>query len=132
MASTTRSCRSAKSLVGSWSRTLTHVGLPAQAVCVCRGLPSEWEEVRKMLADASFMRTLLDYDKDHVPAEVIARLRPIVANPDFEPENVGRQSKAARSLCMWVRAVYDYNAALKVSSPAYVPAGCLPGCLSGS
>ena len=81
---------------------------------MCRGLPSEWEDVRKMLADVSFMRSLLEYDRDHIPVEVIARLKPFMANPDFTPEAVGRQSKAARSLCMWVRAVFGYNAAMQV------------------
>ena len=89
-----------------------------QAVCVCRSLPTEWEEVRRMLADASFMRALLEYDRDHIPVDVIARLKPYMSNPDFQPEAVGRQSKAARSLCMWVRAVFGYNAALQVRPSA--------------
>ena len=88
-----------------------------QAICVCKGISKDWDSAKKMLADPSFTRTLLDYDKDHVPVEVIARLKPYMANPEFLPEAVGKQSKAAKGLCMWVRAIFAYDAAMQASPP---------------
>ena len=79
-----------------------------------KGLPKDWESVRKMLADPGFTRTLLDFDKDHIPVENIARLKAYINNPNFTPEAVGKQSKAAQGLCMWVRAMFSYDSALQV------------------
>ena len=81
-----------------------------------KGLPKDWESARKMLADPGFTRTLLDFDKDHIPVENIARLKAYINNPNFTPEAVGKQSKAAQGLCMWVRAMFSYDAALQVRS----------------
>lgn len=40
-----------------------------------------------------------------------------IENPDFQPDTVGRQSKAAMSLCLWVRAMDRFHIVNKVVEP---------------
>lgn len=70
------------------------------------------------------MKSLLEFDKDHIPDAVIKKLHKYVDNPDFTPEAVAKQSKAAQSLCMWCRAmgVYDRIAKVSLSFPLLVAA----------
>ena len=46
------------------------------------------------------MEILFEYDKDNISAKKVKQLTKYVDNPDYTPENVQRQSKAAMSLCM--------------------------------
>lgn len=58
---------------------------------------------------AGFLQKLQTYDKDNIPPEVIAKIRPYMDNPDFEPEVVKKASKAAFGLVSWVRAMEAYD-----------------------
>ena len=78
------------------------------AVCLLLGRKETWEDAKKALNDTSLMVTLRDYDKDHVPSKVLHQLSKYTALEDFVPEKVATVSKAATSLCMWVRAVESY------------------------
>lgn len=78
---------------------------------------ADWDSAKRMLADASFMRSLIDFDKDHISEECMRRLRKYLDNPDFTPESVGKQSKAAMSLCMWVQSIASYDKVAKIVEP---------------
>lgn len=67
-----------------------------------------------MLAEANFMKSLFDFDKDNISEPVVKRLQKYLDNPDYTPESVARQSKAAQSLCMWTRAMEVYYRVAKV------------------
>ncbi len=45
---------------------------------------------------------------------VIKKLKKYIDDPSFAPETVGKQSRAAMSLCMWARAMEVYNRVAKV------------------
>jgi len=45
---------------------------------------------------------------------VIKRLSKYIQDPQYTPENVAKQSKAAMSLCMWTHAMDMYNRVSKV------------------
>ena len=60
-------------------------------------------------AAAGFLQKLQTYDKDNIPPEVVAKIRPYIDNPDFEPEVVKKASKAAHGLVCWVRAMEAYD-----------------------
>ncbi len=77
----------------------------------------DWDSAKRMLADASFMRSLIDFDKDHISEDCMRRLRKYVENPEFNPESVGKQSRAAMSLCMWVRSIASYDNVAKIVEP---------------
>eukprot|EP00884_Botryococcus_braunii_P021122 jgi/Botrbrau1/7694/Bobra.0159s0132.1 len=93
------------------------VQLTMEAVCVLKGEKADWETARKVLAEANFMKSLFDYDKDNISEAVMKRLQKYLENPDFTPEAVAKQSKAAQSLCMWTRAMEVYYRVSKVVQP---------------
>jgi hypothetical protein len=45
---------------------------------------------------------------------VAKKLRKYVEDPQYNPENVAKQSRAAMSLCMWTHAMDVYNRVSKV------------------
>ena len=87
-----------------------------QAVCTLKQEKADWDTAKRVLGESGFMRSLLEFDKDHIPDAVMRRLRKYTDNPDFTPETVAKQSKAAQSLCMWCRAMEVYDRIAKVLS----------------
>lgn len=64
----------------------------------------------------------MDVDQYMLMQATIKRVVPYIEMEEFHPENVAKVSKACKSICQWVRAMYVYhNVALQVLSP-------LPGC----
>lgn len=49
-----------------------------------------------------------EFDKDHIPPKVLKKIATYTRNPEFEPEKVGIQSVAAKSLAKWVIAIEKY------------------------
>lgn len=45
------------------------------------------------------------------------KLKAYIEHPDFDPEKVALQSRACKSLCMWVRAIDKYAKIYKVVEP---------------
>ena len=67
--------------------------------------------------DATFINQLVDFDKDNMTDKVLKKIGTYVNNPDFKPDLVGRVSGAAKSLCMWVRAMEVYGRIYRVVEP---------------
>ena len=88
-------------------------------MCTLKQEKADWDTAKRVLGDSGFMRSLLEFDKDHIPDAVMKKLRKYTDSPDFTPEAVAKQSKAAQSLCMWCRAmeVYDRIAKVPVMAP---------------
>ncbi|GAX82307.1 hypothetical protein CEUSTIGMA_g9736.t1 [Chlamydomonas eustigma] len=107
------------------------VKLVMEAVCILKGLrPTKvkdvdtgkysmdyWETSKKMLSDMGFLDSLRSYDKDNIPSEVIAALKPLLKHPDFQPEKIKKVSQAAFGICSWVRAMETYDRVAKVVGP---------------
>lgn len=51
------------------------------------------------------MNRLINFDKDNIPPKIIKQIVKYYDDAEFVPEVVERQSLAAKSLCMWVRAM---------------------------
>lgn len=51
---------------------------------------------------------LRDFDKDHISPKTLKKINAYTRNPEFEPEKVGAQSFAAKSLAKWVIAIEKY------------------------
>lgn len=49
-----------------------------------------------------------DFDKDHISDRVLKKVGTYTSREEFEPESVGSVSTAAKSLCMWVKAIEKY------------------------
>ena len=56
----------------------------------------------------SFMQ-LYDFDKDNISDKTLRKIEKYTRLPEFQPEKVGVVSFAAKSLCMWVRAIELYG-----------------------
>jgi len=77
-----------------------------------------WESSKKALwGDPKLLDRLMGYDKDNIPEEVMAKLKPLEEDPEFEPEAVKKASVAAFGICKWVRAMIVYDGIAKVVAP---------------
>ncbi|CAE7331580.1 DNAH7 [Symbiodinium sp. KB8] len=79
-----------------------------------------WEPSKKSLwgvRDSKMLDRLLGYDKDHIPVEVIEKLKPLEDDPEFDPEVIKKASTAAMGICKWVRAMIVYDGVAKVVGP---------------
>lgn len=77
-----------------------------------------WTPGKKLLADAKFLQTLKEYDKDNINPKFIEIIRKkFVNDPNFEPEIVKKASVAACGMCKWVRAMEAYDRVAKVVAP---------------
>lgn len=43
---------------------------------------------KKMLMESDFLQSLRAFDKDHIPVPVVQRIKPYIANPEFEPNKI--------------------------------------------
>lgn len=77
-----------------------------------------WKVALKVLSDVKFLDSLLNFDKDNIPEEVIAKIRKdYLTNPDFDPEKMKKVSMACEGLCRWVIAMSEYDEIAKIIAP---------------
>jgi dynein heavy chain len=77
-----------------------------------------WLTSQRFMAEKDFMKTLLEYDRDNIPDSVVIKLRKeFIGDPDFKPSRVQQASMAAKGLCMWVRALDEYDKVAKHVAP---------------
>ena len=67
-----------------------------------------WEPSKLMLNDQNFLNSLLEYDVDSIPEQIIQKLQPYIQNDEFRPYAISKVSRACTSLCLWVRAIENY------------------------
>jgi len=67
--------------------------------------------------DPNFIKQLVNFDKDNISDRVLKKIGTYVVQSDFQPDIVGRVSLAAKSLCMWVRAMELYGRIFRVVEP---------------
>ncbi|KNE63057.1 hypothetical protein AMAG_08223 [Allomyces macrogynus ATCC 38327] len=109
--------------VRSMQRPPEGVKLVMEAVCIMKGLKPKkvdgdkpgkkvddyWEVGKSMLSEpAKFLDSLMTFDKDNISEAVITKIKPYIENPDFAVEVISKVSKAATSICAWVRAMEKY------------------------
>ena len=59
----------------------------------------------------------MNFDKDNISDRVLKKIGQYCSQADFQPEIIGRVSLAAKSLCMWVRAMDMYGRIYRVVEP---------------
>lgn len=84
-------------------------------VCLKEG--TTWAECKKVLADPNFMNRLVDYEKDSISSNMLAKMEKYTSQADFDVEFVKAKSEAASKLCAWVRALESYAKSLKIVEP---------------
>ena len=93
------------------------VVLVLEAICILMGTKPDWGEAKKLMNDSAFLDKLQDYDKDNIPEKYLKQIAKYIKNEKFMPDLVGKVSKAAKSLCMWVRAMDTYARVAKTVEP---------------
>ncbi|XP_076387685.1 dynein axonemal heavy chain 7 [Megachile rotundata] len=107
------------------------VRLIVESICVLKQVKPEriqqpdgsfvedyWKAALRMLSDARFLDSLLNFDKDNIPDSVIEKIRKTyLTNPDFDPEKIKKVSTACEGLCRWVYAMSEYDKVSKVVAP---------------
>lgn len=88
-----------------------------EAVMILRQSPPTWAEAKKHLAEQDFIGQLVNFDKDHISDKTLKKISAYVAEDDFMPDVVGKVSLAAKSLCMWVRAMEVYARVYRYVEP---------------
>lgn len=83
----------------------------------CLSFRPDWPTAKQLLGDSNFLRRLLEYDKENIKPQILAKLQKYINNPDFLPEKVEKVSKACKSMCMWVRAMDLYSRVVKEVEP---------------
>lgn len=48
----------------------------------------DWLGAKQLLGDGNFLRSLTEYDKDNIKAQILIKLQKYINNPDFIPEKV--------------------------------------------
>jgi dynein heavy chain len=77
----------------------------------------DWASAKLVLGDKDFLKKLQQFEKDKISDALLKKLEEYIEHPDFVPEKVATQSKACKSMCMWVRAVDMYAKVYKVVEP---------------
>ena len=84
-----------------------------------RGKPYDdyWDPARKLLSDTKFLPSLLNYDLENIPPEIIEKVQPYVENEAFNPMSMMKVSRAAASLSAWVLATVQFYDVYQVVHP---------------
>ncbi|XP_053995911.1 dynein axonemal heavy chain 7-like isoform X3 [Hylaeus anthracinus] len=107
------------------------IKLIVESVCVLKQIKAEkvpqpdgthqedyWRAALRMLSDIRFLDSLINFDKDNIPDNVIEKIRKqYLTNPDFDPEKIKKVSTACEGLCRWVYAMSEYDKVSKVVAP---------------
>ncbi|CAD7974708.1 unnamed protein product [Amoebophrya sp. A25] len=88
-----------------------------EAVNLLLGEKGDWDTAKKVLNDSGFIDRLKNYDKDNIQPKILQKLEKFVVKAEYQPDVVGNQSKAAKSLCMWTHAMDTYSKVAKEVEP---------------
>ncbi|OAF69166.1 Axonemal beta dynein heavy chain 2 [Intoshia linei] len=103
--------------IKSYGRPPALVEKVLEAVMILRCQEPTWAEAKKQIGDANFIKQLMNFDKDNISDKVMKKIGQYCSQTDFHPDIIGRVSTAAKSLCMWVRAMDVYAKIYRVVEP---------------
>ena len=96
-----------------------------EAVMVLLGEKTDWASARQVLSDAGgFLNRLLKYEVIKCEEKLLTKLRKNwLSLKEFDPEDVGKKSMAAKSLCVWCIASSKFQKVWKDVEPKRQKAG---------
>ena len=69
-----------------------------------------WENAKKMMAKVDAFKTSLEsYRGEDIPEDVVKRVAPVMADPEFNVATMKKKSDAAANLCSWVINIVTFN-----------------------
>jgi hypothetical protein len=74
-----------------------------------------WTLSKSLLSNVqSFLKTIVNFDVDKITTKTLEQLRKdIISRPDFKPERVHEIFSAAKDICAWAVAAFNYADAKK-------------------
>ena len=63
------------------------------------------------------LKRCTQFDKDNISQETVSTLRPVIESPEYDEKVLKNASQAAFGLAKWVRAMVQYDDAMKVVKP---------------
>lgn len=80
---------------------------------------TDWASIKSYISDVGkFLNLLMNFDLKSCPERAFEKVRKnYLSRADFEPDAVRKQSVAASSICIWVKAVNNYSNVMKVVEP---------------
>lgn len=70
----------------------------------------KWDRAKKMMNNAgAFLDALKEFRGQDIPEADIARIEPLLADPEFTAEKMASKSSAAANICSWVVNIYTFN-----------------------
>ena len=103
--------------IKSYSKPPPLVATVLEAVMILRKKKPDWTTAKKDLGEGNFIKQLLEFDKDNIAEGTRKKIQKYINDPAFVPDVVGKVSNAAKSLCMWVRAMDVYSRIFKTVKP---------------
>ncbi|XP_039277425.1 dynein heavy chain 2, axonemal [Nilaparvata lugens] len=103
--------------IRSYGRPPAKVEMVMEAVMILKQVEPTWAEAKRQLGDVNFLNQLKEFDKDHISDRTLKKIAVYTSNEEFEPEKVGIVSAAAKSLCLWVRAIEKYGKIYRIVAP---------------
>ena len=91
-----------------------------EVICILAEVDLGWKSSVQLLSDPTFINRISSKynDTNHVAQEIMSRIKPYVeSNPNFQESEVGRVSVAAKSLCLWATALYNYEVTYQAIQP---------------
>ena len=79
-----------------------------------------WDPAKKILNDPQgFLNSLFAFDKEAMEESTIKQLTPYIEqkNGEFTPAAIEKASKACKSICQWVQAMFKYYHVAKMVEP---------------
>ncbi|KAA0178390.1 hypothetical protein FNF27_00239 [Cafeteria roenbergensis] len=109
--------KSAVAEVKNYTSPPDKVELTLDGVMILFKLKPGWDVAKRKLSEADFLRQVLDFDKSNISESTLRKLQKYINDPNFTPEKVASQSKAAAVLCSWVVAIDTYAKVSKEVEP---------------
>ena len=82
------------------------VRLALECVNIMLGEKTEWDAIKKVLADTSLLTKLKNYDVYKISPKIEADIKKkLKNNPDFLPKQLASINIAAKVICEWVHAI---------------------------
>lgn len=91
-----------------------------EVICILVETDVSWKAACNILSDPLFINKISTRfnDERHVPATILKKVQPYIeTNPNFQENEVGRVSVAAKCLCNWAASLYNYEIMYKKVEP---------------
>ena len=73
------------------------------------GVMHTWSATKKLLLDSELLQKITTFDKDAITLDMLAKLEPMMQQPDFTPEEMTKTCVGLRLFAAWTRGLFKYS-----------------------